>query len=620
MTSPSFDAPADAPEGLVLLGAEMLAWSDYASSLSAADGGAARDLVRRAATGAGRVLFLGPHDATLVQQVAGVAASTEVVLRSLGDAEQLRAQVDGAVTVSVGAFDAFTGTDYDLVVALDGLDRLLSAEEPPLAWDRLLDKVLSLPGAAGRILLALGNEAGLDRLLSAAPTDLDDDAHWPGGRVVDDVVPLGFAELTDALARRDGWAFTARACFGRRSSPTVVAPAYVVDALRHDPRFGALLDRAAWETSGSAAPVHEPSRLARTMLRHGQGVDAAPIWLFDGQRGAAPQRPDEVLWLDRHTGGPSLLAGIDVSAPVWRRTLLEAVPDSHVGLGVERHPAALEGEIPAGRLVFEQLAEAVGVQDLDTVGQLVRGYRDWLAAGATTTGADEEAVLLVDPEKAPVTLDNLLDTEAGLVVFDPSLRALDAAPLEQVLLRTLFVAADDLVRLGRRSPWPAGYDARHIAVALANAAGLTVDEAAWPQIEELDTRLQVGRAIGSLSQLATAEAMATVERYRTALDQAEAQLEWLVLNIHYRQRAVLRAQARARKLAESPQYRAGQRVLWIREKTQRAKDKWRARNAAPPAPVGEWRAPQEGAPVERDPVEVDPSLLPPGYETKGPII
>jgi hypothetical protein len=618
MTSPT-DPIAEAPEGIALLGAEMLSWADYGSSVPPADGGALRGLLLAAAASARSVLFLGPHDAALVAEVARVCPRTEIVLRSLPDAELVHAAVGGGVGISAGAFDAFAGSGHDLVVALDGLGRLLSAEEPPLSWHDLLDRVLALPGAGGRVLLATGNEAGLDRLLALAPAESDDDAHWPSGRTVEEQVPLGFEELSAALAARDGWGFSPWACFGPRTSPSVAAPVATVGLLRHDPRFGALLERAAWEGSEGAPPVRDPARLARTLLRHGQGVDLAPLWVFDGRRGAAEETPaDEVLWLDRQVGEPGVAVRIEVTGDRWLRNPTGPAEVSPVGEAVERDPAALAGEVPAGALVSELLAGAVAAQDLDAAGRLLRRYHDWLAADATTAedaaGAGR-APRLTAAGKAAVTLDNLLDTGSGLVPFDPSLQALVPAPVDDVFARTLLVFAGDLIATGHRHPWPAGHDAHRIAAALAASAGVRIEETDRPRVEELDRLLRVERASGGLAQLSHTEALAAVERYRAALEQSEQQLEWLVLNIHYRQRALVRSQARLRKLQESAQYRTGQRVLWMRERAKKLRGSWLSRGTTP---VGEWREPQEG--VEREPVEVEAELLPPGYETKGPTI
>ena len=106
---------------------------------------------------AGRILVAGPHDNGVLELAASRGAVT-VLLRSVSDAEALRG---GAYTVVTGALDGLAEVDttkYDVVIAADGLDRLLGADSPALDWQEraALLRGLAAPGA----LVVIGVENG----------------------------------------------------------------------------------------------------------------------------------------------------------------------------------------------------------------------------------------------------------------------------------------------------------------------------------------------------------------------------------------------------------------------------------------------------------------------------
>jgi hypothetical protein len=123
-----------------LIGAEMLNWSDLhpADGRPASGGPAASALLDRVLRAADSVLIAGPHSLDLVVQIAERVAALDVLVRSAPDAEELAARLaDHPVRVFCGALDRF-GPDhgersYDVVVALDGLPRLVGRTRPSSA-------------------------------------------------------------------------------------------------------------------------------------------------------------------------------------------------------------------------------------------------------------------------------------------------------------------------------------------------------------------------------------------------------------------------------------------------------------------------------------------------------
>src|SRR5690349_1363508 len=111
-----------------LIGGEMLSWSDLDGSHGRppASGVALRSLLPSAR---GRTLVAGPHALALIEAVPGA----EVLVRGVPDAELLASH---GVTVLCGSLEKLAGAPaYDTVIALDGLDRLLSAEAEPHSWN-----------------------------------------------------------------------------------------------------------------------------------------------------------------------------------------------------------------------------------------------------------------------------------------------------------------------------------------------------------------------------------------------------------------------------------------------------------------------------------------------------
>ena len=81
------------------------------------------------------MLVAGPHSLELLELIVDRIASVDVLARSAPDAEEIaEALSDRPVRVFCGALDRFTPehgqSSYDVVVALDGLPRLVGPDTP----------------------------------------------------------------------------------------------------------------------------------------------------------------------------------------------------------------------------------------------------------------------------------------------------------------------------------------------------------------------------------------------------------------------------------------------------------------------------------------------------------
>lgn len=614
------DTPIDAPAGIALLGAEMLTWSDFEGSIGGVRGRTATALLHGFEGARSRALVAGPHTAAVVREVAAQFESTDVLVRSLIDATTLREELPAGVTVHCGPLDRLhPEARYDAVIALDGLDRLHSAEEEQPPWSTTLEQLTDLLDDAGEMYLGAGNEAGADRLLTLGPQQRHDDAHWPNARSTGANVPVD--ELTahldsqHHLSRIEAWA-----CHGSRTEPLLAAPASVFRTFRRDGRFAALVSRAAQDGVEGLVPVKSVGLSARTLLRHGLGAETAPLWVLHFRAGVPPTEAREpVILVADPEGGQSPGVGVRITpgAGPWAREVLPPTEVHRCAPEVERDPARLSAPILAGELLSLRFADLCAAMDRAEIGNLVRRYRDWLAEDASSGQ--------VDPAKVPVTFDGVMDTDTGLVPFDPSLRATVEATVEDVLARVLLVAGRAALSGGQRHPWPVSYTPRQVADELLAAADVRFLDEAWQRVDELHRALSADAGAdpfsAGASPLGYAEAMSLLAQHRARADELEAQVEWLVVNIHQRQRGVRALRIKVRELENSREFRTGRRIHWARHKASRAKQKLQARReqrwgTETPA-LGEWRPPSG---EEREPIPVDQELLPPGYTPKGPTV
>ena len=116
---------------------EIQPWTDYTGHRAPAGGepllALLDDLLPASSE---RVLIAGPHAHPLVELVAARSAALTVLVRSVSDAQELRTAIPaGHVTVLTGALDGLVDVPpFDVVIAADGLDRVLGADSPALDW------------------------------------------------------------------------------------------------------------------------------------------------------------------------------------------------------------------------------------------------------------------------------------------------------------------------------------------------------------------------------------------------------------------------------------------------------------------------------------------------------
>ncbi|SNY52813.1 hypothetical protein [Paractinoplanes atraurantiacus] len=310
---------------VILLGGEMLNWSDSAPASTAS--------LPLAKTIVGRTLVAGPHPQELISALP--PDQVTVLLRGQTDAEKVAAL---GVRVWCGSLEkAEAAPAFDTIVALDGLDRLCSVEAETLdGWDERLAHLLSMLRPGGRLLLAVENLFGLHRLLSLPSPPTDDEWLVPDDR--DPRRPASLAALRDRLAAAGLSTEREYAAYGDALlSRTSLADRDVAGFLS-----ATLAGFTIQPSPIDSATLADPAALAVRALRHGLAADLAPSW---------------IVIADRDSGGP-------------------ATPDAVVD-----GQALSAAEMPRGRTLEDLLFAAAQRRDLPTMRELLTRWQKSPAAG-----------------------------------------------------------------------------------------------------------------------------------------------------------------------------------------------------------------------------------------------
>ncbi|AGZ38824.1 hypothetical protein [Actinoplanes friuliensis] len=227
-----------------------------------------------------RVLVAGPHAPELITALAGFAEVTCLV-RGEPDAAAL---TGSGVTVLCGSLAKLTDTEqYDVVVALDGVDRLCSVEGPQYDWAESVQVLRRALRPGGALLLSVENELGVHRLVDRVTVTFahTTDAWRPLGEF--GTKPGNPARLEAGLTAEGlsiGWL---GAAWPLPSTPTFAA----TPAGLREGAAGALATAAVASAFAGRPVLSDPRRLTAAAVRAGLGAELAPSWLVLAYRGPA---------------------------------------------------------------------------------------------------------------------------------------------------------------------------------------------------------------------------------------------------------------------------------------------------------------------------------------------
>ncbi len=605
MTDPPTD---DTEDGVTLLGAEMLTWSDMHGRLGGFGGPLWMFLDHDPGEPRGRLLVAGPHLPGVIADLVARFDSTDVLLRSFPDARDLAGDLGGCARVLCGALDRVKPHEgYDAIFAVSGIDRLNSAEEEDPGWRKTVSHLCSLLSDNGELFLGVGNDVGLDGLLSLHAESHSSDADWPPGKLSRDPQPRA-SEVVEFVGAAGLDLVATWACHGGRDQPRLAASDRVLRDAAADPLVQRLVGRAYLDDDRAVASLKDPVATAHGLVRAGLGAELAPLTILHLRRGRdenASDAPPDLLWSE---------AGVVLAHrwehQQWRREVLGHCEPLRIAPGLVWDPSLLGGNVDGGVSLADHLARCCASNDVAEAAAWVRRYRDWLA---------EDGSGNVDARRVGVRFADLSVKDQRVVVADPGAVADQSAPADVVLLRALLDFGAMLLRRGVPLPWESSASAVTIAVALAAAIDL---EATDEQVEDaisLDALLRPSteavpdfRAArgGGRAPRSYADLLESVEALTQRATDSDAHVAWLLRSLQTRQRTIRRSRGRITTLEHSPEYRVGKRVLWFRTLLRRWVDRLEARRKGP---AGEWRDP---ASVRQDPVDpnqIEEQLIPPGH-------
>jgi hypothetical protein len=597
------------PSRITLLGGEMLTWSDLKQS--AGGGPFASSLVvpmlSRLLAGTSRALVVGPHAAWLLEHLADSVGSLDIVLRSWPDAHTLNLQLNAKpVRIFCGAFEKFQPDNgpYDVVLALDGIPRLFSADGEDLPWISAVGRLRDLVRPGGHLVLGVANALGLDQMLDAdASVKPPTDDQWPSTTTAITTPPPGLQTIRRVLTGHDLEIREQYAVYPRLAKASLMVHERTLAGSEGD-EAPAILASAAFASGMGDRPVlTDPRRMAREMMRHGVGLELAPGWLFvvglpnpDAPDGGAEEADYPSVLITDNLDHPYWSTVLDVTRGddgAWRRELLDVGRSATTRAAghLQRDPQRLVGAVPPGDLLEEQFLTACRLEDLNALRRLVRLHADWLHKQSevkpwsdpwATSGAATER-WVVSGEAVFATFENVMIDGDRLALLDPSWSTTLQVPYEIALTRALRRFGYRVLAGGLRHPWPSGMSPNRLTVTLASMVGVTVT----PQLLERSSRLEVELEGQQRTNTETddqqlyfdlqtmgeqpmgtepgqprgyREALATVGRLSSELSEALSQIEWLDKTVQLREDQLRRERKLSSDVKNSVSFAIGRGV------------------------------------------------------------
>ncbi|WP_446665352.1 hypothetical protein [Flexivirga sp. B27] len=575
----------DPPSGALLLGGDMLHWSDLKRR---APSSATEYLLSRliAAQRPRTVLLLGPRAAGHLDAVP--PPQVGVLVRGLPDARQLSslARERDELLVFCGGFDRFpSDRRYDLVVCLDDPATLATPDSPGASQRELLALVRQVLAPGGTAVVSVDNTLGLDQALRLeVRTTFDDDAQWFRGAP-------GFAqrspyrhEIPGLFADAGLSVHRGYSAYTSSPAPALLVADDVADQSASSTVVGqtltALLQRLEATHHSRTPALTDPYAAARKVVAAGLLAEVAPGWLLvTGHADDAAQTHDEL---------PDVVLGDDTSAPDWAAVL--TLTDT--GDGWDRHATGAHGDRPLaerrlrrdigrmasapadGTSLEERLRVSAAGGDMNALHETVQSYANWLSDPA-----------FADPaQRFFATPDNVLvDADGTCSLLDPSWSWAESLDPHLTVLRGLRVFARRLLRSGAEHRWRPDISPDDLTRTLAAMADLPVDQATIDGIAlreaEVNAVLQqldpVGESQDYAANLASGasqftatpgpsrgyrESIAATGRMSQELHERGEQVQWLETSLRDRDRRVAALERELTSVRHSVSYRAGRKL------------------------------------------------------------
>jgi hypothetical protein len=397
--------------GVQVVRGEMQPWTDHTTPRPALAA-----LLNDVVPANRRTLILGPHAPQLIESVLAHSADVTILVRSVADAQQLGEDFGPCLQVIAGALDGLQTEPYDVIIASDGLDRVLGYDSFDLSWTERLAAVSALAAPDAVVVLGLENEFALLNLLDSRPADeRHGDDEWRP--LHDDPTrPVSVAQLKAALP----WASELYADFG---SHTFVRADVAATA-----RPGELPTRlASAALESSDAPVLSPAAEAVDTAARAGLLPAIPTgWLAITGAGAThdiyAQSAQAVLTADQTLTG-------------WDTTI--TADTTPAGSSLFFDSSVVPTTVPSGVSVESVLFRLASAEDVPAFRRLAADLGDWVTTSRVIVRWDD---VIYDG-------DSFAHGVSAWVAEDP-------IDKEDLLAAAWARFHDRLIGQHRRHPWP----------------------------------------------------------------------------------------------------------------------------------------------------------------------
>ncbi|WP_433373660.1 hypothetical protein ACQPZX_02340 [Actinoplanes sp. CA-142083] len=463
-------------DNLRRLGGEMFNWTDRDARRGpmVPQGALLRHLVHGFAAPGRVVLVAGLIADDLVTLLVDGGATVTWLLRSLVDAEE-SARAHPKVTVLAGsAVKLDPAETFDLVVAVDGVDRLNSSEGEQMDAGELVDRLAEAVRADGTLLLMHDNRLGVHHTVRLEPGAREaQDAAWYPVDDHDTHRPASREQLVDRLTDAGLAVDVTYAAFPEPGVPTVLVGPGLLGEISSPlrPRLGAALSQAFALAYRGRPVLSDPRVLVTRALRAGAEDTIAPAWLVIARAASSPatvERPELLVGDARGT----FAYGVSNTTT----TVLEPLesPIEREGL---RRIASVAGA-DSGYVLEERLLHLCATADLRQMRVELGQYDSWLSGQA------------LDGPAALADLADVLVTPDGPVLLPTRWQPLEAVEHETALVRALWAFAVQLITSSRPHPWPITSSAVELTSTLLGMVGRGVTDEQLRAAVDLHVRVE----------------------------------------------------------------------------------------------------------------------------------
>ncbi|MFW6597140.1 hypothetical protein ACQBAU_05570 [Propionibacteriaceae bacterium Y2011] len=603
----------DHSSGARLIGGEMMSSPDAGQ---VGDLGVLPDQLAPLVRGCrGRVLLAGPRAAMFVDLLDDTVG-VDVVVRGLAHAQEISADIShraGAVVWCGGLERLVEPGPYDLVIMLDGPERVLTPDSPGMDHAGLVKLVAGWLAEDGVVVAQVANGMSIADLLELPmePRDVDvevgvydplapvtnpdpddegpqrdrfvgrnaNEQWWRGATGFADRAPhLG--EVSELFSSQGLQVAELSAAYPEFDHPSVVVSAQLLD----DPQMSQVARSRAVaaqvESYSARAALLDPGNSVDRLFEAGLAQELAPSWLVVAHRGAAPlpigDRPDALYFRD-HQGTPVWRTVWHVDGSTEDTDQLIMVPTARREVNEGRLARNIEPQpIAVGLSLESVLREALASGNHARIRRVIRSYAGWLLDDTADLG---KAVGSAMPDNVTVQSDG------GLALSDATWRWYGPASPALVLARGLRRASMRLLRAGLPHPWRTDISPDELTTTLLIMAGVedtehlvaqaaTVEADWWCILQEVPSGRRdevVAEQVAAGESQFTAmpapargyrESVQKASRMATELEVRQGQVMWLEAALRTREQRMAAVERNLGDIRRSASFRVGRALTW----------------------------------------------------------